>query len=51
METPVLPPAAADQTSAQVPAATGVGAPAETQPKEHKGFLGGIRGFFSAIFR
>lgn len=51
METPVLPPAAADQTSAQVPAATGVGAPAETPPKEHKGFLGGIRGFFSAIFR
>lgn len=50
MNTPVLPPgaeapASSAQATAQPPAS------AEKPMQEHKGFLGGIKGFFAAIFR
>jgi hypothetical protein len=46
MKTPALPPAAPATVGGAEPPA-----PMEAPPKEHKGFFGGIKGFFAAIFR
>jgi hypothetical protein len=52
MATPALPPGApATQPKAEPPALSVAQVPAEKPEKEHKGFFGGIKGFFAAIFR
>jgi len=50
MDAPVLPPGApAPPVKAELPQ-TVAAAPVEKPEKEHKGFFGGIKGFFAAIF-
>jgi hypothetical protein len=50
METPVLPPGAAEPTPAAVQTSVQPAVSTEKPAQEHRGFFGGIKGFFAAIF-
>jgi AMIN domain len=51
MQTPVLPPGAAEPGPDPAGALPQPAIPADKPVQEHKGFFGGIKGFFAAIFR
>lgn len=51
MNTPALPPGAAEPVPPPPPLPQAESVPPATPAKEHKGLFGGIKGFFAAIFR